>query len=116
MRVPSVSATGGCQFSVPSGALGNGLKRLELAKLGFITHPMQNSMRNMTGTLFLMCGGLMMSKLRISDGPQAGISIWWASRFGGKFKSQMVLARNARNIIFQHVLVENGGRGVRVVP
>ena len=40
-----------------------------MVKVGLIAHPMQNSMRNMTGTLFLMCGGLMMSKLRILDGP-----------------------------------------------
>ena len=50
------------------GALGNGLKVVEWAKVGLIAYPMQNYMRNMIGTLFLMCGGLMMSKLRILDG------------------------------------------------
>ena len=39
-----------------------------MAKVGLTAHPIQNSVRNMTGTLFLMCGGLMMSKLRILDG------------------------------------------------
>ena len=38
-----------------------------MAKVGLIAHPMQNSIRNMIGTLFLMCGGLMMSKFRILD-------------------------------------------------
>ena len=52
------------------GALGNGLKRLESAKVGLVANSMQNSIRNMTGTLFLMCGGLILSKLRILD------SIW----------------------------------------
>ena len=60
-----------------------------MAKVGLIAHPMQNLIRNMVGTLFLVCGGLMMSKSRILDGPQAGISIWGESRFGGKFKSQI---------------------------
>ena len=53
-----------------SGALGNGLKRLESAKVGFVAHSMHNYIRNMTGTLFLMSDGLIMSKLRILD------SIW----------------------------------------
>ena len=54
-----------------------------MAKVGLIAHPMQNSTRNMIGTLFLMCGGPMMSKLRISDGPPSwdfnlgGIQAWW---------------------------------------
>ena len=60
-----------------------------MAKVGLTTHPMQNLMRNMVGTLFLFCGGLMMSKSRILDGPQAGISIWGESRFGGKFELQI---------------------------
>ena len=47
---------------------------------------------------------------------QAGISIWWANRFGGKFKSHMGFPRNSKNIITQHALVENGGGAVRVVP
>ena len=34
-------------------------------------------------------------------------------RYGGKFKS---LIRFPRNILNQHALVENDGRGVRVVP
>ena len=55
---------------VNPGALGNGLKRLESAKVGLVANSMQNSIRNMTGTLFLMCGGLILSKLRILD------SIW----------------------------------------
>ena len=44
------------------GALGNGLKGLELAKVGLIAHPMQNFLRNMIGTLFLMSGGFMICK------------------------------------------------------
>ena len=52
-----------------SGGLGNGLKQLELSKVGLIAHPMQNLIRNMVGTLSLVCGGLMMSKSRILDGP-----------------------------------------------
>ena len=87
-----------------------------MAKVGLIAHPMQNSIRNRIGTLVLMCGGLMMSKLRILDGPLAGISIWGEFRFGGKFKSQMVLPRKSRNTINQHAMVENGSRAVRVVP
>ena len=47
---------------VGPGALGNGLKGLELAKVGLIAHPMQNFLRNMIGTLFLMSGGLMVCK------------------------------------------------------
>ena len=38
-----------------------------MAKVGLIAHPIQNSIRNMIGTLLLMCDGLMMSKLRILD-------------------------------------------------
>ena len=38
-----------------------------MAKVGLIAHPMHNSIRNMIGTSFLMCGGLIMSKLRILD-------------------------------------------------
>ena len=38
-----------------------------MAKVGLIAHPMQNSIRIMIGTLFLMCGDLIMSKLRILD-------------------------------------------------
>ena len=56
------------QLKILPGALGNGLKWVEWAKVGLIAYPMQNYMRNMIGTLFLMCGGLMMSKLRILDG------------------------------------------------
>ena len=43
---------------------------------------MQNSVRNMIGTLVLMCGGLMMSKLRIlysfwkGDFNLVGIPVW----------------------------------------
>ena len=43
---------------------------------------MQNFLRNMISILFLMCGGLMMSKLRILDGPPSwdfnlvGIPVW----------------------------------------
>ena len=65
-----------------AGALGNGLKQLELSKVGLIAHPMQNSVRNMIGTLVLMCGGLIMSKLRILDGlwkgdfNLVGIPVW----------------------------------------
>ena len=40
-----------------------------MAKMGLIAYPMQNSVRNMIGTLVFMCGGLIMSKLRILDGP-----------------------------------------------
>ena len=54
---------------VRAGALGNGQKWLELAKVGLIAHLMQNSIRNMMGTLLWMCGGPIMSKLRILDGP-----------------------------------------------
>ena len=54
---------------VISGGLGNGLKWLEWAKVGLIAHHMQNFLRNMISILFLMCGGLMMSKLRFLDGP-----------------------------------------------
>ena len=39
-----------------------------MAKMGLIAYPMQNSVRNMIGTLVFMCGGLIMSKLRILDG------------------------------------------------
>ena len=61
-----------------------------MEKVGLIAYPMQNSVRNMIGTLVFMCGGLIMSKLRILDGLwKRGISIWWAFRFGGKFKSQI---------------------------
>ena len=49
--------------------LGNGLKWLELAKVGLIAHLMQNSLRNMISTLLWMCGGPIMSKSRILDGP-----------------------------------------------
>ena len=49
-------------------ALRNGLKRLELAKVGLIANPMQNSIRNMIGILFLMCDGLIVNKPRILDG------------------------------------------------
>ena len=42
---------------VEARALGNGLKWLESAKVGLVAHSMQNSITNMTGTLFLMCGG-----------------------------------------------------------
>ena len=49
-----------------------------MAKVGLIAHPMQKSIRNMIGTLFLMCGGLMMSKLRILDGPPS-----WDFNLGG---------------------------------
>ena len=38
-----------------------------MAKVGLIAHPMQNSIRIMICTLFLMCGGLIMIKLRILD-------------------------------------------------
>ena len=38
-----------------------------MAKVGLIAHPMQNSIRIMIGTLSLMCGDLIMSKLRIMD-------------------------------------------------
>ena len=51
-------------FKESPGALGNGLKQLELSKVGLIAHPMQNSVRNRIGTLVLMCGGLIMSKFR----------------------------------------------------
>ena len=70
-----------CSWFFP-GALGNGLKQLELSKAGLIAHPMQNSVRNMIGTLVLMCGGLIMSKLRILDGlwkgdfNLVGIPVW----------------------------------------
>ena len=40
-----------------------------MAKVGLIAHPMQNLIRNIVGTLFLVCGGLMMSKSRFLDGP-----------------------------------------------
>ena len=43
-----------------------------MAKVGLIAHPMQNSVRNMIGTLVLMCGVLMTSKLRILDGLRKG--------------------------------------------
>ena len=72
----------GENFHFLSGALGNGLKQLELSKVGLIAHPMQNSVRNMIGTLVLMCGGLIMSKLRILDGlwkgdfNLVGIPVW----------------------------------------
>ena len=62
--------------------LRNGLKQLELSKVGLISHPMQNSVRNMSGTIVLMCGGLIMSKLRILDGiwkgdfNLVGIPVW----------------------------------------
>ena len=36
-----------------------------MAKVGLIAHPMQNFIRIMIGTLFLICGGLIMIKLRI---------------------------------------------------
>ena len=62
-----------------AGALRNGLKRLELVKVGLIAHPMQNSSRNMIVTLFFMLDGVMVSKLSFLGDPQAGISIWWAS-------------------------------------
>ena len=39
------------------------------AKVGLIAHPIQNSIRNMIGTLLLMSGGLMRSKSRFLDGP-----------------------------------------------
>ena len=73
---------GYCVFSEASGGLGNGLKQLELSKVSLIAHPMQNSSRNMIGTLVLMCGGLTMSKLRILDGiwkgdfNLVGIPVW----------------------------------------
>ena len=57
-------------------------KRLERAKVSLIAHPTQNSIRNMIGTLFLMYGGLMMSKLSILDSlwmgdfNLEGISVW----------------------------------------
>ena len=52
------------------------------AKGGLIANHMQNFLRNMISILFLMCGGLMMSKLRILDGPPSwnlnlgGIPVW----------------------------------------
>ena len=69
-------------FQIGAGALGNSLKGLELAKVGLIAHPMQNSVRNMIGTLVLMCGGLIMCKLRILHGlwkgdfNLVGIPVW----------------------------------------
>ena len=93
-----------------AGALRNGLKWLESAKVGLVAHSLQNYITNMTGTLFFMCGGPILSKLRILD------SIWKESRLGGKFKSQMVHPRKSRNTINQHAIVENGSRAVRVVP
>ena len=71
-----------------------------MAKMGLIAYPMQNSVRNMIGTLVFMCGGLIMSKLRILDGLwkrgfQSGGHSGLAGnsnhrfRFGGKFKSQI---------------------------
>ena len=39
-----------------------------MATMGLVAHPMQNSIRNMMGTSFLKCSGLVMSKLRILDG------------------------------------------------
>ena len=69
------------------GALGNGLKRLESAKVGLVANSMQNSIRNMTGTLFLMCGGLILSKLRILDSTWkgnfnlVGIRVWQEIHF-----------------------------------
>ena len=56
------------RFQQHPGALGNGLKWVEWAKVGLIAYPMQNYMRNMIGTLFLMCCGLTISKLRFLDG------------------------------------------------
>ena len=53
-----------------------------MAKVGLIAHPMQNYVRNIIGTLVLMCGGLIMSKLRILDGlwkedfNMVGIPVW----------------------------------------
>ena len=53
-----------------------------MAKVGLIAHPMQNYVRNIIGTLVLMCGGLIMSKLRILDGlwkgdfNLVGIPVW----------------------------------------
>ena len=49
-----------------------------MAKVGLIAHPMQNSIRNMIGTLLLMSGGLMMSKSRFLDGPPS-----WDFNLGG---------------------------------
>ena len=43
-----------------------------MAKVGLIAHPMQNLIRNMTGTLLLMCGGLIIDKLRILDSLRMG--------------------------------------------
>ena len=53
-----------------------------MEKVGLIAYPMQNSVRNMIGTLVFMCGGLIMSKLRILDGlwkgdfNLVGIPVW----------------------------------------
>ena len=64
---------------------GNGLRGLEeprMAKVGLIAHPKQNLIRNMTGTLFLMHGGHIMSKWRILNGLRMrdfnleGIWVW----------------------------------------
>ena len=66
--------------------LGNGLKWLEWAKVGLIAHHMQNFLRNMISILFLMCGGLMMSKLRILDAPPSWDFNLGEFMFGGKFK------------------------------
>ena len=55
---------------------------IQNGKSGLIAHSMQNSVRNMIGTLVLMCGGLIMSKLRILDGlwkgdfNLVGIPVW----------------------------------------
>ena len=45
--------------------LGNRVKRLGSAKVCFVAFPMQNLVRNTTGTLLLMNGGLPVSKLAI---------------------------------------------------
>ena len=46
-------------------------KMVGMGKVGLIAHHMQNFLRNMISILFLMCGSLMMSKLRVLDGPQS---------------------------------------------
>ena len=74
-------------FGNLAGALGNGLKWVEWAKVGLIAYPMQNYIRNMIGTLFLMCGGLILSKLRILDSTWkgnfnlVGIRVWQEIHF-----------------------------------
>ena len=76
---------------VIAGALRNGLKWLEWAKVCLIAHPMQYYIRNMIGTSFL-CRGLIISKLRILDSPLPKLGFQSKARLTpGRSRSPFVL-------------------------